>query len=90
MRRELALRSGVAGRCTFIIKENARRLRQETLMKTLFPVLILTALLCGCPDTKVPKGPPLTPQPKAITKASSGFGSLAAAGYSQPDNITHS
>lgn len=34
-------------------------------MKTLFPMLILTTLLCGCPDTKVPKAPPLTPQPKA-------------------------
>jgi hypothetical protein len=36
-------------------------------MKTLFPMLLLTAFLCGCPDTRVPKAPPLTPQPKAAT-----------------------
>jgi hypothetical protein len=44
-------------------------------MKTLFPILILTAALCGCPDTKVPKAPPLTPQPKAVI-SEAGAGGL--------------
>jgi hypothetical protein len=48
-------------------------------MKTLFPMLVLTALLCGCPDTKVPKSPPLTPQPKAVTSDLGHVGSAGAA-----------
>ncbi len=34
-------------------------------MKTLLLSLMAAALLCGCPDAKVPKKPPVIPEPKA-------------------------
>jgi hypothetical protein len=41
-------------------------------MKIIFTMLFLTVFLCGCPDTKVPKAPPLAPQPKAVANTLSG------------------
>jgi hypothetical protein len=35
-------------------------------MKTFLLSLATAALLCGCPDTKVPKKPPSVPEPKAV------------------------
>ena len=33
-------------------------------MARLLPIIFITALLYGCPDTKVPKIPPKVPEPK--------------------------
>jgi hypothetical protein len=38
----------------------------ENSMKTFFLSVMAAALLCGCPDTKVPKKPPAIPEPKAV------------------------
>ena len=35
----------------------------------LLPAVFMAALLCGCPDTKLPKAPPSVPQPKAASAA---------------------
>lgn len=40
-------------------------------LKTLLPLLAVTACLCGCPDVKVPQAPPGVPQPKAAIEPSS-------------------
>lgn len=34
-------------------------------MKPLLSLTLVTLLLCGCPDTKIPKVPPKVPEPKA-------------------------
>ncbi len=42
-------------------------------MKTLLqlaPLVLSTLLLCGCPDTKLPKPPPQIPEPKISGPAS--------------------
>ena len=36
-------------------------------MKTLLPVALVAALLCGCPDSKLPKVPPRVPEPKVMS-----------------------
>ncbi len=33
-------------------------------MKTLIPLAFIAALLCGCPETKLPNTPPKAPEPK--------------------------
>ena len=33
-------------------------------MKTLIPLAFIAALLCGCPETKLPNTPPKAPAPK--------------------------
>ena len=33
-------------------------------MTKLLPFVFSTALLCGCPDSKIPKTPPKAPEPK--------------------------
>ena len=33
-------------------------------MAKLLPLIFLTSLLYGCPDTKIPKAPPKAPEPK--------------------------
>ena len=33
----------------------------------MLPLIFIAALLSGCPDTQLPKTPPHTPQPKAIS-----------------------
>lgn len=33
-------------------------------MKILMPVVLFAALLCGCPESKIPKAPPKAPEPK--------------------------
>jgi len=38
-------------------------------MKTLLPLTLLTLLLSGCPDSKLPKVPPSVPEPKAATSS---------------------
>ena len=35
-------------------------------MKTLLPLAFVAALLCGCPDPKLPKAPPRVPEPKVV------------------------
>ncbi len=35
-------------------------------MKTLLPLAFVAALLCGCPDSKLPKAPPRVPEPKVV------------------------
>lgn len=41
-------------------------------MKThlLLPLALTALLLSGCPDSKMPKAPPSTPEPKAIVTGS--------------------
>lgn len=50
-------------------------------MRPLLPLsLAFTAvLLCGCPDTKIPKAPPKIPEPKAAF----------ASPHGTPDQIAH-
>lgn len=36
-------------------------------MKTLIPLALTAALLCGCPNTKLPSTPPKAPEPKIST-----------------------
>ena len=36
-------------------------------MKTLLPLAFVAALLCGCPDPKLPKAPPRAPEPKVVS-----------------------
>ena len=38
-------------------------------MKPFFPLLLVTLLLCGCPDAKMPKPPSKAPEPKAVPNA---------------------
>lgn len=38
-------------------------------MKTFLLSLMAAALLCGCPDNKVPRKPPSIPEPKAAEPA---------------------
>ena len=40
-------------------------------MKSVLLLPFITALLCGCPDAKVPKAPPKVPEPKASAMAPS-------------------
>lgn len=51
-------------------------------MKPLLPLVLSAGLLCGCPDTKIPKSPPKIPEPKAalsLLKATSpNSGALGA------------
>ncbi len=35
-------------------------------MAKLLSFVFLSALLCGCPDTKIPKVPPKAPEPKLL------------------------
>ena len=35
-------------------------------MKRFFPLTFAALLLCGCPDTKLPKPTPMVPEPKAV------------------------
>ncbi|MES2412686.1 MAG: hypothetical protein V4614_02710 [Pseudomonadota bacterium] len=37
----------------------------KTLLPTALASLVSVFLLCGCPDTKMPKAPPKIPEPKA-------------------------
>ena len=50
-------------------------------MKTLLllPALSVIALLCGCPETKVPQTPPSVPQPKAAASTAVPLPALAQA-----------
>ena len=34
-------------------------------MKRLIPFTLVTLLLCGCPEAKLPKPTPMVPEPKA-------------------------
>ncbi|MDB5967481.1 MAG: hypothetical protein JWQ72_3981 [Polaromonas sp.] len=43
------------------------------------PLLMAAALLCGCPDSNVPKAPPNTPQPKAMAPAGAAPATAALA-----------
>lgn len=38
-------------------------------MKLIFPLTFVTLLLCGCPDSKLPKPPPKIPEPKMDSSA---------------------
>ncbi len=38
-------------------------------MKNLLPLIVVTVLLYGCPDSKAPKMPPQAPQPKVAAGA---------------------
>ncbi len=35
-------------------------------MTKLLPFVFATTMLCGCPDTKIPKVPPKAPEPKML------------------------
>ena len=35
-------------------------------MTKLMPLVFATALLCGCPESKIPKIPPKAPEPKLL------------------------
>lgn len=35
-------------------------------MTKLMPLVFTTLLLSGCPDSKIPKGPPKAPEPKLL------------------------
>lgn len=41
-------------------------------MKPIFPLTLVTLLLCGCPDSKLPVPPPKIPEPKMDTSALHG------------------
>ncbi len=56
-------------------------------MKPLLPLSLAFAavLLCGCPDTKMPKAPPKIPEPKAALAGPQGMaGQLADAAPLEP------
>ena len=38
-------------------------------MKLYLPLLLVTLLLCGCPDARLPKPPSKAPEPKAVPNA---------------------
>lgn len=38
-------------------------------MKRYLPLLLVTLLLCGCPDARLPKPPSKAPEPKAVPNA---------------------
>ena len=48
-------------------------------MKTLIPLAFIAALLCGCPDTKLPNTPPKAPEPKISLRPAFGPGDAAPA-----------
>ena len=46
-------------------------------MKTLIPLAFIAALLCGCPETKLPNTPPKAPEPKISLVPVFDFGNSA-------------
>lgn len=38
-------------------------------MKTIWLSVVAAAMLCGCPDSRVPKKPPTVPEPKLTEPA---------------------
>lgn len=56
-----------------------RMIASGDIMKSLLPLTLITLLLCGCPDAKVPKVPPKVPEPKAA----------ATTPHSLPDAPSH-
>lgn len=46
-------------------------------MKPLLPLTLATLLLCGCPDSKLPKVPPSVPEPKAAAGPIPGLSGIA-------------
>ena len=46
-------------------------------MKPLIPLAFIAALLCGCPQTKLPNSPPKAPEPKISLVPVFDFGNSA-------------
>lgn len=49
-------------------------------MKFIVPLTLAAALLCGCPETKIPTPPPRVPEPKVDTSTSQSMPTIQIGG----------